>query len=173
MKKNLVLTGMMGVGKSTIGKRLAKKLKVKFIDLDKLIEKREKNSIKDIFEIRGEDYFRKIEKKIALQELKRSNTVIALGGGAFMNKDIRKEVELSSVSFWLDLNTKTLLKRLKNSKKRPLLNQENLPLTVNKIYLERKKFYNQSNYRIKCNTISANEIILKILKLYENSGNKI
>ena len=173
MKKNLVLTGMMGVGKSTIGKRLAKKLKVKFIDLDKLIEKREKNSIKDIFEIRGEDYFRKIEKKIALQELKRSNTVIALGGGAFMNKDIRKEVELSSVSFWLDLNTKTLLKRLKNSKKRPLLNQENLPLTVNKIYLERKKFYNQSNYRIKCNTISANEIILKILKLYENSGNKV
>ena len=171
MKKNLVLTGMMGVGKSTIGKRLAKKLRVKFIDLDKLIEKREKSSIKDIFEIKGEDYFRKIEKKIALQELKRSNTVIALGGGAFMNKDIRKEVESSSVSFWLDLNTKALLKRLKNSKKRPLLNQENLPLTVNKIYLERKKFYNQSNYRIKCNSISANEIIIKILKLYENSGN--
>ncbi len=173
MKKNLVLTGMMGVGKSTIGKRLAKKLRFKFIDLDKLIEKGEKSSIKDIFEIKGENYFRKIEKKIALQELKRSNTVIALGGGAFMNKDIRKGVELSSVSFWLDLNTKALLKRLKNSKKRPLLNKENLPLTVNKIYLERKKFYNQSNYRIKCNTISANEIILTIIKLYENSGNKI
>ncbi len=171
MKKNLVLTGMMGVGKSTIGKRLAKKLRVKFIDLDKLIEKREKSSIKDIFEIKGEEYFRKIEKKIALQELKRSNTVIALGGGAFMNKDIRKEIELSSISFWLDLNTKALIKRLKNSKKRPLLNQENLALTVNKIYLERKKFYNQSNYRIKCNSISANEIIIKILKLYENSGN--
>ena len=163
----------MGVGKSTIGKRLAKKLRVKFIDLDKLIEKREKSSIKEIFEIKGENYFRKIEKKIALQELKRSNTVIALGGGAFMNKDIRKGVELSSVSFWLDLNTKALLKRLKNFKKRPLLNQENLPLTINKIYLERKKFYNQSNYRIKCNTISANEIILKIIKLYENSGSKI
>ncbi len=173
MKKNLVLTGMMGVGKSTIGKRLAKKLKIKFIDLDKLIEKREKSSIKDIFETKGEDYFRKVEKKIALQELKRTNTVIALGGGTFMNKDIRKEIELSAVSFWLDLNTKALLKRLKNSKKRPLLNKENLPLAVNKIYLERKRFYNQSNYRIKCNTISANEIILKILKLYENSGNKI
>ena len=160
---------MMGVGKSTIGKRLAKKLKVKFIDLDKLIEKREKSSITEIFEIKGEDYFRKIEKKITLQELKKSNTVIALGGGAFINKDIRREVELSSISFWLDLNTKALIKRLKNSKKRPLLNQENLPLAVNKIYLERKKFYNLSNYRIKCNAISANEIILKILKLYENS----
>ena len=173
MKKNLVLTGMMGVGKSTIGKRLAKKLSVKFIDLDMLIEKREKSSIKDIFETKGENYFRKIEKKIALQELKRSYTVIALGGGAFMDKDIRKGVELSSVSFWLDLNTKALLKRLKNSKKRPLLNQENLPQTVNKIYLERKKFYNLSNYRIKCNSLSANEIILKIIRLYESSRNKV
>ena len=173
MKKNLVLTGMMGVGKSTIGKRLSKKLRVKFIDLDKVIEKRERNSIKDIFDIKGEDYFRKVEKKIALQELKKSKTVIALGGGAFMSKDIRDEVEESAISFWLDLNVKALLKRLKNSKKRPLLNQENLPQIVNKIYLERKKFYNRSNYRIKCNSISANEIILKILKLYENSRNKI
>ena len=124
MKKNLVLTGMMGVSKSTIGKKLAKKLKVKFIDLDKIIEKRESNSIKDIFEIKGEDYFRKIEKKVALQELKKVNAVIALGGGAFLNKDIRKEVEESAVSFWLDLNMKSILKRLKNSKKRPLLNRE-------------------------------------------------
>ncbi len=173
MKKNLVLTGMMGVGKSTIGKKLAKKLKIKFIDLDKIIEKRESNSIKDIFEIKGEDYFRKIEKKVALQELKKVNAVIALGGGAFLNKDIRKEVEESAVSFWLDLNIKSILKRLKNSKKRPLLNRENLPQTVNKIYLERKKFYNQSKYRIKCNSMTINEIILKIVKLYESSGNKI
>ena len=112
-------------------------------------------------------------KKIALQELKRSNTVISLGGGAFLNKDIRKEVEESAVSFWLDLNMKSILKRLKNSKKRPLLNRENLPQTVNKIYLERKKFYNQSKYRIKCNSMTINEIILKIVKLYESSGNKI
>ena len=167
MKKNLVLTGMMGVGKSTIGKKLAKKLKIKFIDLDKIIEKRESNSIKDIFEIKGEDYFRKIEKKVALQELKKVNAVIALGGGAFLNKDIRKEVEESAVSFWLDLNMKSILKRLKNSKKRPLLNRENLPQTVNKIYLERMKFYNQSKYRIKCNSMTINEIILKIVKLYE------
>ena len=171
MKKNLVLTGMMGVGKSTIGKRIAKKLGVKFIDLDKIIEKREGNSIKDIFEINGEDYFRKIEKKIALQELKKTNTVIALGGGAFINKDIRKEVEVSAISFWLDLSIRSLLKRLKDSKKSPLLDKENLPQTVNKIYLERKKFYNQSNYKIKCNSITVNEIVLKILKLYEDSGN--
>ena len=171
MKKNLVLTGMMGVGKSTIGKKLAIKLKAKFIDIDKVIEKSEKKSIKEIFDLKGEDYFRKIEKKIALQELKKINKVVALGGGAFMNKYIRKEVEVSAVSFWLDLNLKSLSKRLENSKKRPLLYQGNLSEIINKIYLERKKFYNQSNYRIKCDSMNINEIILKILSLYENSRN--
>ena len=171
MKKNLVLTGMMGVGKSTIGKKLAIKLKAKFIDIDKVIEKSEKKSIKEIFDLKGEDYFRKIEKKIALQELKKINKVVALGGGAFMNKYIRKEVEVSAVSFWLDLNLKSLSKRLENSKKRPLLYKGNLSEIINKIYLERKKFYNQSNYRIKCDSMNINEIILKILSLYENSRN--
>ena len=171
MKKNLVLTGMMGVGKSTIGKKLAIKLKAKFIDIDKVIEKSEKKSIKEIFDLKGEDYFRKIEKKIALQELKKINKVVALGGGAFMNKYIRKEVEVSAVSFWLDLNLKSLSKRLENLKKRPLLYQENLSEIINKIDLARKKFYNQSNYIIKCNSMNINEIILKILSLYENSRN--
>ena len=64
MKKNLVLTGMMGVGKSTIGKKLAQRLKLKFIDVDQVIEKREKSTIKEIFEKKGEDYFRNIEKKL-------------------------------------------------------------------------------------------------------------
>ena len=63
MKKNLLLTGMMGVGKSTIGKKLAKKLKLKFIDIDQIIEKKEKSKIKEIFIKKGENYFRKIEKK--------------------------------------------------------------------------------------------------------------
>ena len=161
----------MGSGKSTIGKKLAIKLKAKFIDIDKVIEKSEKKSIKEIFDLKGEDYFRKIEKKIALQELKKINKVVALGGGAFMNKYIRKEVEVSAVSFWLDLNLKSLSKRLENSKKRPLLYQGNLSEIINKIYLERKKFYNQSNYRIKCDSMNINEIILKILSLYENSRN--
>ena len=70
MNKSLVLTGMMGVGKSTIGRLLAKKLKMKFIDVDKIIEKNEKKSIKRIFEDSGENYFRKLEEKITLKILK-------------------------------------------------------------------------------------------------------
>ena len=164
---------MMGVGKSTVGRKLAKKLKFNFIDIDQIIEKKEKRTIKEIFEDKGENYFRKIEKKISLEELKKSNSVIALGGGAFMNSSIRKEAKNFSMSFWLDLNLKSLLIRLKNVKKRPLLNQDSLEQSVNKIYSERKKIYNKSDFKIKCNSTNVDQIVNKIIKLYENSENKI
>ena len=164
---------MMGVGKSTVGKKLAKKLKLKFIDIDQIIEKKEKRTIKEIFEDKSEDYFRKIEKKISLEELKKSNSVIALGGGAFMDSSIRKEAENLSISFWLDLSLESLLIRLKNVKKRPLLNQDRLEESVNKIYSERKKIYNKSDFKIKCNLMNADQIVSKIIKLYESSENKI
>ena len=78
MNKNLILTGMMGVGKSTIGRMVAKKLKYSFIDIDKLIEAKEGCSINLIFKNKGENYFRRIENNITLQELKRNNSVISL-----------------------------------------------------------------------------------------------
>ena len=172
MKKNLVLTGMMGVGKSTVGGKLAKKLKLKFVDIDQIIESKEKATINEIFKNKGENYFRKIEKKITLEELKKINLVVALGGGAFINKTIRKKVKNSSITFWLDLSVKSILSRLKNVKKRPLLNQDNLEETMNRIYSERKKFYNESTFRIKCNSMSIKKVINKIKKLYESSRDK-
>ena len=171
MKKNLVLTGMMGVGKSTVGKNLAKKLKLKFIDIDQIIEDQEKKAISEIFKENGENHFRKIEKKITLNELKKNNVVIALGGGAFIDKIIRKKVIDTSISIWLDLSTDKLLKRLKNVKKRPLLSRENLEISINKIYSERKTFYNESKLRINCDLLELNEIVNKIVKLYESSRN--
>ena len=164
---------MMGVGKSTVGKTLAEKLKLKFIDIDKIIEKKEKNTIKDIFKNKGEKYFRKIEKKITLEELKRNNQVVALGGGAFINTTIRKEIKSTCVSFWLDSDMTFLLPRLKNIKKRPLLDHDELEKSINKIYSERKKIYNESNFRIKCNLVNKDKIVHRIIKLYENSRNKI
>ena len=156
---------MMGVGKSTIGKKLAKKLKRKFIDIDKIIEIKEKKTIKEIFENKGENYFRKIEKKITLEELKKNNLVMALGGGAFINTSIRKEIKSSCLSFWLDLKVESLLNRLKNVKKRPLLDENRLDQSINKIYSERKKIYNEADFRIKCGSMNKDEIINKIIKL--------
>ena len=170
-RKNLTLTGMMGVGKSTIGKNLAKKLNYKFIDVDKLIETKEGSSINSIFENKSENYFRKLENEITLQVLKENNSVISLGGGAFLNKSIRLTTKRKSISFWLDVNTDEMVRRLKKTKKRPLLYKKNISDTIKKLFLERKKTYNEADFRIKCSFLRSSEIIDKILRLYENSRN--
>ncbi len=163
----------MGVGKSTIGKNLAKKLKCNFVDVDKLIENNEGMSINLIFKKKSESYFRKIESEIALSVLKKTNSVIALGGGAFLNNSIRRSIKKLSVSFWLDVPIDLLINRLKRTKKRPLLNNKNINETVKKIYFERKKIYSEADFKIKCNSLKTEEIVDKILKLYEKSGNQI
>ena len=160
---------MMGVGKSTIGKILAKKLNYNFVDVDKLIESKENLSINLIFKNKGENYFRKIEYKVILSELKNNNSVISLGGGAFLNNAIRKNAKKLSTSFWLDVPVEELIKRLKKNKKRPLLLNKNLNETVKKIYFDRKKIYNEADYRIKCNSLRSEEIVNKILNLYEKA----
>tara|TARA_B100002051_G_C16365434_1_gene453168 strand:- start:79 stop:594 length:516 start_codon:yes stop_codon:yes gene_type:complete len=169
--KNLTLTGMMGVGKSTIGKNLAKKLNYNFIDVDKLIENKERTSIRLIFKNKSESYFRKIETEITLLELKKNNSVIALGGGAFLNNAVRRRAKKLSVSFWLDVSIDELIKRLKKNRRRPLLNKKNVGETVKKIYFDRKKIYNEADYRIKCNSLKSEEIVNTILNLYEKSRN--
>ena len=171
MGKNLTLTGMMGVGKSTIGKILAKKLNYNFIDVDKVIEAKEGASINFIFKNKSENYFRKIERDITLSELKKNNSVISLGGGAFINNTIRKKVKKLSTSFWLDVPVEELIKRLKKNKQRPLLFEKNTAETVKRIYFERKKIYNESDHRIKCSSLKSEDIVSIILSLYEKSGN--
>ena len=165
-KENLVFLGMMGSGKSSIGLLISKKLKLDFIDVDKEIEKELDLSISKIFETKGENYFRKFEEKITLKKLKFSSTIISLGGGAFVNKNIRKEVLKNHISFWLNWNEKTLLNRIKNSKKRPLA----INLTENQLIdliKKRSNIYSKASYEIKCDNLSKNEIIKKILNIYD------
>ena len=112
-----------------------------------------------------------MESEITLKELKKDKLVIALGGGAFLNKNIRRTVKNSSVSFWLDVNIEELSRRLKSSKKRPLLNKKNLNETIQKIYIERKKTYNEADFRIKCNFQKPEVIVEKIFRIYEKKRN--
>ena len=171
MRKSLVLTGMMGVGKSTIGKRVASKLSFNFIDIDELIEQKEGCSINLIFKKKGENYFRKLENDITLSQLKKNKSVIALGGGAFLNRNIRRETKKICLSFWLDLSTDEIINRLRKSNKRPLLFKKNLVETINKIYLERKRTYNEASFRVRCNFLKPEEIVDKIILFYEKSRN--
>ena len=167
-KENLVFLGMMGSGKSSIGSLIAKKLRLDFIDVDKEIEKELGMSISKIFETKGENYFRKFEEKITLKILKINSTVISLGGGAFINKVIRKEVLKNHISFWLNWDNEILVNRIKNSKKRPLaLNStENELIDLIK---KRSNIYSKALYKIKCEKLSKNEIVKKILQMYETN----
>ena len=167
MRKNLVLLGMMGVGKSTLGKIVAQKLNLEFIDTDAKIEEKCLMKIPTIFKKKGEKFFRLEEEKEVLESLKKNNCVIALGGGAFINKTVRNNILKNAVSIWLDSDLKILSKRTKWNKKRPLLDKENNEITINKLYEERKNIYKMANYRINCTDLNKKNIVNEIIIVYE------
>tara|TARA_A100000164_G_scaffold266832_1_gene238687 strand:- start:381 stop:893 length:513 start_codon:yes stop_codon:yes gene_type:complete len=165
-KENLVFLGMMGSGKSSIGSMVSKKLNIDFVDVDHEIEKKTGKSILKIFENEGEKYFRQIEEMTSLKLLKRDKTVISLGGGAFLNNKIKKEILDNHISFWLNWDIKTLINRIKNSQKRPLaLNTTKNELTT--LIKKRSIVYSKAMYKIDCENLTKNEIVKNIIKIYE------
>ena len=164
--KNLVFLGMMGSGKSSIGSLVSKKLDLPLIDIDYLIEKDTGMSISEIFENNGEDYFRNLEEEITINSLKNNVGVISLGGGAFINKIIREEVLTNHHSFWLNWSAQILLKRIKDSKKRPLVfNSTNKELM--NLIKKRSKVYSKAEFKIDCDKLTKSEIVKTIIKIYE------
>ena len=168
LKKNLVLLGMMGSGKSTIGQLISNKLNQKFIDIDDIIEDETNMKIYEIFLKKGENFFRNLEEKIALKSLNNSNTIISLGGGTFINDKIRKIVLKNHLSFWLNWNTYTLLNRIKKSKKRPLAIDSTETKLV-ELITRRSKIYSNAKFKINCQKLSKTSIAKKIIKLYEKN----
>ena len=158
---------MMAVGKTTLGKIVAKKQGLEFIDIDANIEVKYSMKISEIFKKKGEKFFRINEEKEVLNSLKKKNCVIALGGGAFINKIIRNNVLGNAISIWLDIDLITLNKRIKWNKNRPLLNKENNEKKISKLYSERKNIYKMANHKIVCNKLSKESIARKIIDLYE------
>jgi shikimate kinase len=167
VKKNLVLLGMMAAGKSTIGKMVAKKQKLEFFDTDLVIEKKHSMKIKDIFSKRGEKFFRNEEQKEVSKILEKENCVIAIGGGAFLNKNLRENILKKSCSIWLNVSIDVLNKRVAWNKKRPLLKKWNNKKKLNELYEERKDIYKLANYKIECNKLSKENVVKKIITLYE------
>ena len=168
LNKNIVLLGMMGSGKSTIGYLLSKNINFNFLDIDKFIEKETGLKIYDIFQRKGEIYFRNLEEKITLKFLKGKGKIISLGGGAFLNKNIRKEILKNHISFWLSWNNSTIIKRILRSKKRPIAfvsNENNLKKLIN----ERSNIYSEAKFKINCETLTKNMIIKNIIELYEKN----
>jgi len=166
LKKNLVFLGMMGSGKSSVGFLVSKKLNVKFIDIDNIIENKTGMKISNIFQEKGENYFRNLEEKTTLKFLKTTNAVISLGGGGFINQKIRDEVLTNHFSFWLNWDSKILLKKIKNSKKRPMaFNSTNEEIIT--LMKKRSQIYSEAEFKINCNKLTKNEIVKKVINIYE------
>ena len=166
-KKDIVLVGMMGSGKSTIGNILAQKLNYNFIDTDKLIENIEKITIKTIFETKGEKYFRSLEERVILNIPKIEPKVIALGGGSFLSSKVKNHILKKSFSFWLNWKNEILIKRILKNDKRPLI--KNLSRKdLNIMIKTRSTHYRNANYKLECDNLSKNEIVSEIIEIYEN-----
>jgi len=173
--RHIFLVGLSGSGKSTVGKFLAKQMKFGFIDLDKVIEKKAKETISEVFQKKGEPAFRKMETRELLNIVLKFKkpAVIALGGGAFDSTQNRKTISESGFSVWLHLPINILADRLKNHSDRPLLMGEELNLALKKQLAKRKTNFAKSDIKIstahKTPQQVASEIEIKLKRIYDSN----
>ena len=162
--RNIVFLGMMGSGKTSIGFLVSKKLKLDFYDVDHYIENKLKMKISNIFKNKGEKFFREYEEKITLELMKIKGIVVSLGGGAFLNKNIRNEVLKNHISFWLKTKDDILIQRIRKSAKRPLAyNVSNSDLQ--NMIKNRNKYYAKAQNKIDCHNKTKKEIVDRILDI--------
>jgi len=163
--KNIYLVGFMGTGKSAVGSELAKKEKWNFVDIDQLIELKEKRSIADIFAREGEPYFRRLEKKVLKEVAKEKNFVVGCGGGIVINKENIKIMKHSGIVICLSAKPKVILKRVSGSTHRPLLNVKNPKERIELLLKLRSPYYALADKTIDTSKLSVKEVVSKILKI--------
>ena len=160
---NISLIGMMGSGKTTIGKLLAKELSYSFVDTDALIVKNENRSINDIFANSGESYFRNIESNILKDALNNQNQIISTGGGIIKSDNNIKLLKDKSIVIYLEADEETLFNRLKEDTTRPLLNVSDIKEKIKVLLSERQEKYKQAHYTITTENKEPNEITKEII----------
>lgn len=173
INQNIAIVGHMGSGKSIIGSLLAKKINFRHIDSDKLIEKNTKNTINQIFNDDGESYFRKIEEDTIISLKKEKNIVLSLGGGSVLSKRVRNLLKSDYLTIFLDVKINTLVKRLQQSTKRPLLLGKDIHNKLIELDIVRRKFYLSADIALQNseNPISAiSEFLIKYKELNEKNN---
>ena len=170
-KRNLVLVGLMGAGKSAIGKLVASELGIPFIDSDHEIERVSRMTIPELFEKYGEPEFRKLENRVIKRLLRTGPRVLSTGGGAFMNGDTRAAIKMAGVSLWLDADLETLWERVIKRDNRPLLKTENPKQTLENLMNQRYPIYSESDLTVESRDVRkeivANEVLAAVASLGE------
>ena len=162
--RSIVLVGMMGVGKSSIGRRLATRLDIPFVDADAEIEKAAGMSITDIFAHRGEADFRSGEARVIVRLLDGGPQVLAAGGGAFMNDGTREAIREKGVSIWLKADLDVLLRRIsKRRNERPLLQTGDPEATLRALLIEREPTYAQADLTMHSREVAHDSIVADIV----------
>ena len=163
--KNIVLTGFMGTGKTTVGRALAKKLQMRLVDIDEEIEKSQKISINDIFSRYGEPHFRDIETAM-IQELSRDkNIIISTGGGAVLRDENMEALKENGIIFCLNATAETILERTGRSQDRPLLKVENPKEKINELLAYRRPFYERAGIMIETDGKTPLEVVQEIMEI--------
>ena len=157
--RSVVLVGMMGAGKSTIGRRLSVRLRLPFLDADLEIEAAARMSIPDIFETHGEPYFRDGEARVIARLLDGGPVVLATGGGAFMREETRSRIGSKAVSIWLKADADIIMKRVKRRADRPLLQTADPAATVGRLIEERDPVYRHADITIWSRDVPHEKIV--------------
>jgi shikimate kinase len=163
-RRSIVLVGMMGVGKSSVGRRLAARLLIPFIDADSEIEKAAGMTIPEIFARHGEAYFRSGEARVLARLLESGPQVLATGGGAFMNEDTRALIKLKGVSVWLHADFDVLMRRTsKRRSDRPLLQTEDPGETLRRLLAEREPTYALADLTVQSREVPHEAIVADVM----------
>lgn len=169
-KKIIALVGLMGAGKTTIGSKIAEKLDYYFTDLDQEIEDRIRKSISEIFAEDGEEYFRQIEKEIVKEIIARDETlVLSLGGGAFINEEIRNLLKKKAVTIWLDVSIDEIINRIGSKNNRPLLKSPNKREVLTKLHQERLPIYQKADHHIIVGQDNSDTIADQIIAMIQEN----
>ena len=163
IERTIVLVGMMGTGKSSVGRKLAKRLDVPFVDADQEIEKAAGCPISDIFEIDGEKIFRDGERRVIARLLKGPPHVLATGGGAFMDPRTRANISRHGTSVWLRAAPEALVRRLRRRTDRPLLRTEDPAATLRALLAEREPVYAKADITVASDQGTAEDTVNRIL----------
>lgn len=163
----VVLVGLMGAGKSTVGQRLAGLLAASFVDSDREIEEAAQRSVAEIFEQFGEPYFRDGERRVIARLIEAGHGVIATGGGAFADAETRTLILERAIAVWLDCDLDTLVARTRRRNTRPLLRNGDPREILARLHTERAPAYAQAPIRIECGDLPHHRTALKILEAIE------